>query len=222
MDTDRLIQELSNDVPPVTPLAGPSRRMLAWAAGAAVYIALMVLVMTPREDLGARMGDPWFMFEQVAALGTGLSAAVAAFATSVPGRRREIVWLPLIAAVVWIALVGAGAVRDMRLAAAGAAMFEMDWGCVGTVLAGAVVPAAMMAAMLRRGLTITPHVTAALGGLAAAGLGNLAGCLSHPDSSNLIVLVWHVGTVLAVAGLAGMAGAQLLRWPLPRGAAQAM
>ena len=67
--------------------------------------------------------------------------------------------------------------------------------------------------MLRRGASITPRLTAALGGLAAAGLGNLAACLFDPHSSNLVVLVWHCGTVLAVAALAGITGAHLLRWP---------
>jgi hypothetical protein len=67
--------------------------------------------------------------------------------------------------------------------------------------------------MLRRGVPLSPRLTAALGGLAAAGLGNLGVCLFHSHSSNLIVLVWHCGTILAVAALAGMAGGRLLRWP---------
>lgn len=67
--------------------------------------------------------------------------------------------------------------------------------------------------MLRRGAPLTPHLTAALGGLAAAGLGNLGICLFHPHSSNLVMLVWHCGTVLAVAALAGVAGGRVFSWP---------
>jgi hypothetical protein len=73
-----------------------------------------------------------------------------------------------------------------------------------------------MLRMLRRGAPLTPHLTAALGGLAAAGLGNLGICLFHPHTSNLVMLVWHCGTVLAVAALAGVVGGQLLHWPARR------
>jgi hypothetical protein len=74
----------------------------------------------------------------------------------------------------------------------------------------------MMAMMLRRGAPLTPRLTAALGGLAAAGLGNLGICLFHPHDSNLVMLVWHCGTVLVLAALAGAAGGQLLQWPVHR------
>ena len=103
--------------------------------------------------------------------------------------------------------------RDLRLAAPGDVLVQVDWRCVWAILAGAAVPAAALAAMLRRGVPLTPHVTAALGGLAAAGLGNLGVCLVDPHDSNLVVLIWHCGTVLVVAALAGIAGRQLLRWP---------
>ncbi|MBM4194670.1 MAG: DUF1109 domain-containing protein [Gemmatimonadetes bacterium] len=212
MDTDRLIHALSNELTPVTPLAHPWRRTLAWTAGAAAYLALMVFVTTPREDVGARLRDPLFMLEQVAALVTGLTAAWTALASAVPGRRPPVA-LPFAAAAVWLALVVAGAVRDARLAADGTALFQADWGCVGTVVAGTIGPAAVMTVMLRRAAALTPRLTAALGGLGAAGLGNLGSCLSHPDASNVIVLVWHVGTVMAVAMLAGVLGPRFLHWP---------
>jgi hypothetical protein len=199
-------------VAPVTPLAAPWRRTAAWAMAAALYLGLMVAVASPRADLGVRMRDIWFVLEQGAALATGLLAAVAAFTTAVPGRRRTVVPVALGAAVVWAGLMLLNTLRDIR-AAAGEPLFHTDWGCVAAVLAGTVVPAAAMAVMLRRAAALSPHLTAALGGLAAAGLGNLGGCLSHPDTSSLIVLVWHGGTVAAVAGLGAVAGAQLLRRP---------
>jgi len=218
MDTERLIRTLAAELEPVSPLRPPWYRAILWAAAGAIYLAVLMLVMAPRDDLGVRLQDPWFLLEQGAALLTGMTAAVAAFATSVPGHRRAIVWLAFASATVWVAIVGAGALRDIRFADSGTVLFQADWRCVWTVLTGAAAPAVIMATMLRRGVPLTPHLSAALGGLAAAGLGNLGVCVFHPDSSNLTVLVWHGGTVLAIAALAGIAGGQLLRGPVRQSA----
>ena len=217
MDTERIIRSLAENVQPVRPLDRPLRRTFFWAAASAVYLFGLVWLMSARDDLDARMRDPRFLIEQSVALLTGVTAAVAAFATVVPGSRRRIVWLPFVLAAVWIAVVALGALRDLQLAGPGGSVLQADWGCVWTILIGTAVPAGAMASMLRRGAPLTPHLTATLGGLAAAGLGNLGVCLFHAHASNLIVLMWHCGTVLAVAALAGMAGAQLLRWPPRQG-----
>jgi hypothetical protein len=213
MDTERLIYTLAEELEPVSPLRRPWHRTMVWAAAGAIYLALLVRIMSPRDDLALRLQDPWFLLEQGAALLTGLTAAAAAFATSIPGHRRSLVWLSLAFAAVWVAIVGIGALRDIRLANPGTGLFQADWPCVWTVLIGAAAPAAIMATMLRRGVPLTPHLSAALGGLAAAGLGNLGVCFFHAHTSNLIVLVWHCVPVLFIAALAGMAGGQLLRWP---------
>ena len=213
MDTDLLIRTLAEHVEAVKPLDRPWRRTVLWTMAAAAYLAVLLIVMSPRQDLPARMHDPQFVIEQAAALLTALTAALAAFVTVVPGRRRSIVWFPIVSAGIWLAIVGVGALRDARLAPSGDAVFQADWACVWTVAAGAAFPAVAMTAMLRRGVPMTPHLSAALGGLAAAGLGNLGICLFHPDSSYLTILVWHGGTVVMIAALIGIAGAQLLPWP---------
>jgi hypothetical protein len=210
MRTEQLITNLTRDVLPVQPLGRPWRRTLVWAVSASLYLALLIVAMSPRDDLGLRVAEPRFMLEQLAALLTGLTAAAAACATAIPGYRRDVVVVPLVCLALWIAIVGVGAMQDAR---AGAMVFGGDWQCIATVLAGAALPAAMMAVMMRRGAPVRPRVTAALGMLAAAGLGNLGACLFHPHSSNLIVLVWHCGVVLGLAVAAGLCGRVLLPWP---------
>jgi hypothetical protein len=56
--------------------------------------------------------------------------------------------------------------------------------------------------MLRCGPPLTPHTTTALGGLAAAGLGNFGLRLFHPQDAGLTVLVWQVGTVCLLPAIA--------------------
>ncbi len=161
------------------------------------------------------MQDPRFLIEQLAALLMGLTAAAAALASVVPGCRRRVLLLPLAPLSAWLAIVGFGALRDVQTFGLGGELFQADWRCVAAILAGASVPAVAMVRMLRRGAPLTPYLTAGLGGLAAAGLGNLGVCLFHPHSSSLPLLIWHAGTVVLLAALAAWAGPQVLRWPSP-------
>jgi hypothetical protein len=46
-------------------------------------------------------------------------------------------------------------------------------------------------------------------------LGKLGVCLFHPDSSNLVLLIWYSGTVLFLTALAAWVGARVLRSPSP-------
>jgi hypothetical protein len=217
MKTEQLIAGLARDARAVQRIAPTWRRTCVWALATALYLALLTIAMSPRDDLAVRMADARFMVEQAAALLTGLTAAAAALASVIPGYRREVILVPIGLAVCWIALVAIGAVQDVR---AGGAVFGGDWQCVATVLGGAALPAILMARMIRRGAPVSPRATAGLAALAAAGLGNLGACLFHPHSSNLIVLVWHCGLVAALAFGAALLGRTLLPWPavpMPRG-----
>jgi len=120
--TERLIQELARDVTPVRPLRRPTLRAAAWVAGAAVYLGVLFAVMSPRDDLGARIYDIQFLVEQWAALLMGITAAAAALASVVPGRRlRALLMLPLGSLAVWLWLIGVRALQDAETVGLGAA-----------------------------------------------------------------------------------------------------
>ena len=67
-------------------------------------------------------------------------------------------------------------------------------------------PAIALWIMLRRGAPLTPRWTAALGALAAAGLGNFCVRLGHPEDVTVMLLVWHAGGVIVLSALASVAG----------------
>ena len=92
-----------------------------------------------------------------------------------------------------------------------------DWFCFPAIVLVGLVPAIAMAGMLRRGAPLMPCVTTALGGLAAAGLGNFGLRLFHPQDVSLMVLVWQVGTVFMLTASAACAGRFLLNWDTVKG-----
>jgi hypothetical protein len=174
--------------------------------------------MPARPELVGKLRDPMFITEQLAALATGIAAAIAAFATIVPGFSGRWAMLPLLPLTVWLASLGPGCLREFSQFGVGIPL-EHSLLCLPTIVFLGAVPAIAMAMMLRRGAPLTPFLTAALGGLAAAGIGNTGVRLVHPEDVTVMLLVWHVGSVMALSILAGSAGRYLLKWPWKTGTA---
>ncbi len=212
MDTDELIERLAQTLEPVSRLRPPPARTALWLAVGIPYITLMVVVMSPRSDLFTKLSDPAYLIEQSAALATGITAGLAAFASVVPGFDRRILLLPLFPFAIWLGSLGLGCLESwIQFGPDGLSLYP-DWFCFPAILLVGMVPAIAMALMLRRGAPLTPHVSTALGGLAAAGLGNFGLRLFHPQDASIMVLVWQMGTVFVLTALAGWAGHLLLDW----------
>ena len=218
MNTDRLIERLAQEAEPAPPLAQPWTRAATWLAGVAIYLFVVALSMTSSADVAAN-GIGWrFVFPQIAAIVTSLAAAVAAFASIVPGYSRRILALPAVAAAVWLGSVAGWSLQEWNQGVSLAA--PREWLCVAMIVGGGAVPALLMSTMLRRGAPLTPGVTTALAALAVAGLSNVVACLSEPHPSSVVVLIWHGGTIVTLVALAAWAGRRVLNWERLRAAAQ--
>lgn len=211
MDSGRLIQVLVDTAVPVRPLSPPLYRSVRWIAVVIANTALLVWVMTPRPDLLEKLAEPRFVAEEGASIAVGVTAAIAALASTVPGYSRKVLFLPILPFLVWLATIGKGCVSDLMNGPT-AADFQADWFCLPAIVLAGAVPAIAMVLMLRRGAPLTPATSVALAGLAAAGFGNFALRLFHEQDAGLSVLVWQFGTVLGLTALAGLLGNRLLQW----------
>jgi hypothetical protein len=212
MDTEKLIAHLAEVVKPVRPLPRPWIRMVAWLLVAIPYVVLVVFVVSPRADLISKASEWRYVIELVAALATGMTAATAAFASVVPGYDRKFLFLPALPLAVWLGSLGQGCVQDWIQLGPNSLSLQPDWFCFPAIVLVGAVPAIAMAVMLRRGAPLTPHITTALGGLAAAGLGDFGLRLFHSQDASLMVLVWQVGTVFILTATAAWVGHYLLNW----------
>lgn len=211
MDTEKLIACLTENADPVRRLPSPWVRTALWFAIAIPYVAVIVVMMAPRYDLALKFTDFRFLLEQVAALCTAIGAAVAAFQSIVPGYNRRFLLLPLVPLTVWLASLGQGCVQ-LWLHGEALVSFTSDFICIPAIALVGTLPAAAMVLMLRKGAPLWPHASAALGGLAAAGLGNFGLRLFHAQDASLMVLVWQMGTVFMLTILCGWAGRLFLDW----------
>lgn len=212
METGKLIQTVAATAQPVRSLPRPWIRSAIWLVIAIPYIALVVYVMSPRPDLAAKVTDVRYFIEQFAALATGIAAAVAAFATTIPGYSRRILLLPMLSLAAWLGVLGQGSVSAWIQFEPNGLSLQPDWFCFPAIVLVGAIPAVAMVAMLRRGAPLMPCTTVTLGGLAAASLGNFGLRFFHPQDTSLMVLVWQFGSVFILAALAGCLGRYVLNW----------
>ena len=164
-----------------------------------------------RGLLGRPRPDRRVVLEQVAALATGLTAAAAAFATTVPGYRRWIVWLPLVPLALWLGDLGQWCIQD-GLASGSLRSTIADWHCLpATVLMGAF-PAGAIVIMLRRGVPLTPRLTTLLAAVAVGGLANFGVRFVHGADASVVVLAWHFSAIFLLSALSAGAGRILFNW----------
>lgn len=211
-DTKTVIARLVAELRPVRRLASPPRRAGLWFAASLPYVACVVLWFSPRPDLAQKMAEWRYLLEQAAALATAVFAALSAFAMTVPGYSRRVFLIPLLPLALWIGILLEGCLRDVLVHGLAGLNLHADWICLPVIVATGAWPALVMLTMLRHGAPLTPHRTVAMGALASAGLGNVGLRLFHQQDVSLTVLLWQVGSTLALACLASWAGPRLLRW----------
>lgn len=212
MDTENLIRHLATNVTPVRRLASPWIQAMQWFAIAVVSVAVVVLLVSPREDLATKLSEAGFLIEQGAALATAVTAAVAAFCMVTPGHSRRLALLPVIPLTFWLGSLGLGCLRDWLNFGADALRLRPDWVCLPAIAMVGAIPAFAMVVMLRRGAPLQPRITIALGALAAAALGDFGLRLFHVRDASLMILVWQLGSVALLSLFAGWSGARILRW----------
>ena len=214
MQTEALIQLLVDDISPVRPLAPPWRRAAKWLAISLAFVVLLIAFLSPNPARIANIRAVRFWLEQLAAVTTGFVAAVAALTAVVPGRSRRVCWLAGVPLLAWIGVVVWGCVQDWARRGADGLVIHSDWPCVVAMMVAALVPATLLAGMLRRGAPLAPKAAAAFAGLAVAGLSSATACLSRPTphGTTATVLVWHFGTALMLVGGAVVAGWHVREW----------
>ncbi len=212
MDTESLIDALSEQAAPVRRLPPPWVRTALWLTPGLVIVAIVVAAVKGVFDPRMVLADPRMVVEEAAALATAIAAALCAFQSTVPGASRRWFWVPVATLAVWLAAVGKGCVDDyIRLGMDGLAV-RFDGGCIMPMILIGIVPTVAIVLMLRRGAPLMPRVTLAFAGLAVAALANFGLALFHVGDVSIMVLTWHFGLVVVVSALAGWLGPMVLGW----------
>jgi hypothetical protein len=208
--TEDLVRNLTTNAEPVTRLRPPMARAVSWLLLSLTYVAGVVLVVGVRPDIQARLTESRFLLEVVATFMTGAMAAAAAFCAGCPGRPIWERFAPVPFLLVWLASLGEGCWQTWTQPGQG---LQVDFVCLPSILAVALVPCILMFVMIRRGAPVAPMTTTALGALASAALGAGALRLFYTLDASVMILVWQFGSVILLSLVAALFGRAVLRWP---------
>jgi hypothetical protein len=208
---DALIDALGAELTPVQRLLPPWRRTLGWLAVVAV-IALALFVRYGTHLLMYRWKTaPDLGAAGIGALITAITAAWAAFALGVPGRRAAWAWLPLPGALLWIGASGMGCLRTwivpgmQRLPD----MHEANH-CLIFIISFSIPLSALMIWLLRRAYPLRPVLTAVMIGLASAAASASLLEICHEFDAAAPDLLMHAVAVVLVVGVNAMMSGRLL------------
>lgn len=104
MDTDETIAQIVAEGAG-KPLLRPARQLGLWLPGTLAYVAMLSFIMGWRDDLAARLSDPFYAAEIATLAGLGISAALASLFLSRPDAMQKpfIRFVPLTFLALWAA-----------------------------------------------------------------------------------------------------------------------
>ncbi|HEY2532286.1 MAG TPA: DUF1109 domain-containing protein [Xanthobacteraceae bacterium] len=215
-NTPELIDALVECATPVRRLRPPLLRAALWLLFAALILALVAIAHGLRPDLSSCLRQPRFVIGLLAALATGVLAAVASFRISLPDSSRWWFLLPLPAVAAWMVTLGYGCLTDwVSMTPEGVHLGEAV-SCFATLLMTSVPLSIAMLIMLRYAARLRPLEVSMLGGLAVAAITTFALSLFHKLDATVMILVWNLGTAALIAGLACFFGRSMFAWVAAR------
>jgi len=207
--TEQLIELLSAQKPPAKRAMHPLVLWAIWVTGAFAYIALLSSFGV-RIDLMQQLRVPVFLAEVLSLAAiimfTGLAAAFLAYPDM--RQRPQLVWLPLLPLLIFIAVV----VNEYMVMSPEASLPPTAMECTICILLYATVPAAWLIVLLRRHATTRPAVAGALVVAAATSIGALALRLHEQTDSIPHLLTWHYLPMVLFSMVGMQLGRIFFKW----------
>ena len=215
-NTPELIETLVQSAVPVRRLRPPLVRAGLWIMLAALVLLLIAIGHGLRPDIALRLRQPVFVLSMIAALATGVLAAIASFQLSLPDRSRWWLLLPAPALLIWLSTIGFGCLTDWVNVGPNGFRVGEAARCFATLLLTSVPLSIAMLIMLRYAALLRPTEASGMGGLAIAAITAVALSLIHELDASMIILIWNLGVAALIAGLACVFGRRAVAWTASR------
>jgi hypothetical protein len=214
MKTEDLVTRLASMAAPVRPVGRPWKGAALWFSVCVIYLGGVAAFALARRSRLAVTDAPLYVVQQLALLVTALTAAIAAFASTIPGYSRRILAAPAVPGAIALVSLITACVRDVQTRGTLGLSSQTDWPCVVSIFLGSAVLGSLLGFMLRRGAPLAPRLTGVLAAAAALGVTNIEACLTRPHLFNSVVLLWHGATSMIVVVVLAVAAGQVFRWPM--------
>ncbi len=216
--TPDLIAALAANASPVRRLRPPLARAAVWLLLAAFVVGLLAVGHGVRPDLAQRLQQPAFVIGVAASLLTAITAAVAAFAASLPDRSRLWLLLPVPALGLWVSTLGYGCLTEWVSVGPDGVQLGETVRCFATLVMTSSPLSLAMLVMLRHAAVLRPTAVILTGSLAVAAMTATSLSLLHSLDATVMIVTWNLGAAALIVALAGLFGRRMFSWVAPRSA----
>ncbi|MGD9715217.1 MAG: NrsF family protein, partial [Thermomicrobiales bacterium] len=207
MRTEDLIQQLVARLTPTRSLRPPIVRALHWFALSLAYAAAVTLSFSLVGGSVRLSLEGGYAIQQVATLIVAGLAAIAALASTIPGRDHRLIALPFSALLAWLLVAW-----SFPVAVDPGASGYGRWACLPLSILLGVPPAIALVSMLRRGVPLYPRMTMMVGALASVGIGNLGLQLFNTGDAAPLTILGHIAGGAAFLLVGWVVDPSILRW----------
>ena len=201
-ETDDLIRALAQGLKPVRTLRSPMIRASRWLTAVFLILGLFVWFKADLPTFVERFSEPRMLLQCAAILLTGISAVVAAFHLSVPGRSALWLYFPLPSLALWLGTSGLGCLKyGLGLGPPGDRL-GLSSHCFVFIVTVSVPLMAFLYVLLRRARPLEPLLVSLAAALGAAALAAFTLQFFHPFDTTWVDLSVHMAAVSALIGLA--------------------
>ena len=198
---DELISDLSADLRPVKRLASPAERAGLWL-GAVIVIGVVLAVFVDLAPIAERLRSvPDMWLAVLGCVATTVLGAVAVFHLTLPDRSASWALLPIPGLALWVGGTGLGCLRSWAIPGMHPASVDEAQSCIGFIITLSLPLSGLMFWMVRRGYSMRPNLTAAVGGITVAAAAASLLTLFHPfDAGATDMAVHTVAVAIVVTG----------------------
>ena len=207
---EALIDRLGTGLVPVRRLLPAWLRTAGWLLLVAAFAVVLLMHYGAQPMLRRWAATPDLAWAGIGAVITAVSAAWAAFALGVPGRKVAWAWLPLPGALLWIGASGLGCLRTWIAPGTAIAGAHQSADCLLFIIGFSIPLSALLVVLLRRACPLRPVLTAVLIGLASAAASASLLEICHAFDSAATALLTHALAVAAVVAVNAAMGGRLL------------
>jgi hypothetical protein len=207
---EALIDRLGTGLVPVRRLLPAWLRTAGWLLLVAAFAMVLLMHYGAQPMLRRWAATPDLAWAGIGAVITAVSAAWAAFALGVPGRKVAWAWLPLPGALLWIGASGLGCLRTWIAPGTAIAGAHQSADCLLFIIGFSIPLSALLVVLLRRACPLRPVLTAVLIGLASAAASASLLEICHAFDSAATDLLTHALAVAAVVAVNAAMGGRLL------------
>lgn len=213
-NTHDIIARLSAEANTAQPIAAPRFWVMRLLAVSLAYMVAIQLCLGIRPDLAEQLTRPFFVAEIIALLFLVVSSLVAAIYAMYPDayQKPKHLLYPYLAfgLLVCVVVLQLFMPHDERMMMPAPGAHAME--CALCISSVALIPSALIFALLRKGASIHPLQAGVFAVLAASAMGCLTLRFAEANDSIVHLLQWHYVPTFLFAALGALVGKYLLRW----------